>query len=63
MLANVEQGAREIHLLGQNVNAYRGEIDDGDTSDLADLIRVIAEIPKSNEFALQRVILSSSLTH
>jgi radical SAM methylthiotransferase, MiaB/RimO family len=44
VLANVEQGAREIHLLGQNVNAYRGETDDGDTADLADLIRVIAEI-------------------
>ena len=46
VLANVEQGAREIHLLGQNVNAYRGETDDGDTADLADLIRVIAEIPE-----------------
>jgi 2-methylthioadenine synthetase len=44
VLANVEQGAREIHLLGQNVNAYRGETDDGDTADLAELIRVIAEI-------------------
>lgn len=44
VLANVEQGAREIHLLGQNVNAYRGETDDGETADLADLIRVIAEI-------------------
>ena len=44
VLANVEQGAREIHLLGQNVNAYRGETDDGDTADLADLIRIIAEI-------------------
>ncbi len=46
VLANVEQGAREIHLLGQNVNAYRGEADDSDIADLADLIRVIAEIPE-----------------
>jgi tRNA-2-methylthio-N6-dimethylallyladenosine synthase len=44
VLANVEQGAREIHLLGQNVNSYRGETDDGDIADLADLIRIIAEI-------------------
>lgn len=46
VLANVEQGAREIHLLGQNVNAYRGESDDGSIADLADLIRIIAEIPE-----------------
>lgn len=46
VLANVEQGAREIHLLGQNVNAYRGESDDGSTADLADLIRIIAELPE-----------------
>ncbi len=46
VLANVDQGAREIHFLGQNVNAYRGETDDGDTVDLADLIRIIAEVPE-----------------
>ncbi|CAI8278040.1 MAG: tRNA (N6-isopentenyl adenosine(37)-C2)-methylthiotransferase MiaB [Litorivicinaceae bacterium] len=46
VLANVEQGAREIHLLGQNVNAYRGETDIEDTADLADLIHIIAEIPE-----------------
>jgi len=46
VVANVEQGAREIHLLGQNVNAYRGESEDGSTADLADLIRIIAEIPE-----------------
>lgn len=44
VLANVEQGAREIHLLGQNVNAYRGETEGGEIADLADLIRIIAEI-------------------
>lgn len=46
ILANVEQGAREIHLLGQNVNAYRGNSDEDDIIDLADLIRVIADIPE-----------------
>ena len=44
ILANVDQGAREIHLLGQNVNAYRGEAEGDDIADLADLIRIIAEI-------------------
>ncbi len=39
-----EQGVREIHLLGQNVNAYRGATHDGDTADLAELIRSVAAI-------------------
>ncbi|RDI28298.1 tRNA-i(6)A37 thiotransferase enzyme MiaB [Pseudacidovorax intermedius] len=41
-----EQGVREVTLLGQNVNAYRGRM--GDTSEIADfatLIEYIAEIP------------------
>jgi tRNA-2-methylthio-N6-dimethylallyladenosine synthase len=39
------QGVREIHLLGQNVNAYRGPIGDGDdVADLATLIRAIATL-------------------
>ena len=38
------QGVREIHLLGQNVNAYRGATVDGDEADLALLIRAIAQI-------------------
>ncbi|MGO1540501.1 MAG: tRNA (N6-isopentenyl adenosine(37)-C2)-methylthiotransferase MiaB [Luteimonas sp.] len=40
------QGVREVNLLGQNVNAYRGPMDagDGDTADLGLLIRTIAEI-------------------
>ena len=46
VLANVDQGAREIHLLGQNVNAYRGEAEGDDIADLADLIRIVAEIPE-----------------
>ena len=40
------QGVREVNLLGQNVNAYRGPIagTEGDIADLALLIRAIAEI-------------------
>lgn len=44
--ALVAQGVREVTLLGQNVNAYRGGMDDGDTADLAFLIEAIAAIPE-----------------
>jgi tRNA-2-methylthio-N6-dimethylallyladenosine synthase len=37
------QGVREVHLLGQNVNAYRGPMDDGTLCDLATLIYCVAE--------------------
>jgi tRNA-2-methylthio-N6-dimethylallyladenosine synthase len=40
----VVQGAREITLLGQNVNAYRGPMADGTICDLATLVRHIARI-------------------
>jgi tRNA-2-methylthio-N6-dimethylallyladenosine synthase len=38
------QGVREVNLLGQNVNAYRGLMDDGDYCDLALLIHYVAAI-------------------
>ena len=38
------QGVREINLLGQNVNAYRGSMTDGDIADLALLIEHVAAI-------------------
>lgn len=40
-----DQGVREIHLLGQNVNAYRGHNEEGDEMDLADVIHATAQIP------------------
>jgi tRNA-2-methylthio-N6-dimethylallyladenosine synthase len=39
-----EQGVREVTLLGQNVNAYRGPMYDGGIDDLGLLIHAIAEI-------------------
>ncbi|MDT8407115.1 MAG: tRNA (N6-isopentenyl adenosine(37)-C2)-methylthiotransferase MiaB [Methylococcales bacterium] len=39
-----EQGVREITLLGQNVNAYRGALIDGDSADLALLLHHVAAI-------------------
>lgn len=38
------QGVREITLLGQNVNAYRGSMHDGHLADLALLLRYLSEI-------------------
>jgi len=38
------QGVREVNLLGQNVNAYRGESHDGSVVDLAELITLVAKI-------------------
>ncbi|PVV09090.1 MAG: tRNA (N6-isopentenyl adenosine(37)-C2)-methylthiotransferase MiaB, partial [gamma proteobacterium symbiont of Ctena orbiculata] len=38
------QGVREINLLGQNVNAYRGEMADGEEADLALLIEYVAAV-------------------
>jgi len=39
-----QQGVREIHLLGQNVNAYRGETADGSICDMAELVHYVSHI-------------------
>ncbi|HZV99615.1 MAG TPA: tRNA (N6-isopentenyl adenosine(37)-C2)-methylthiotransferase MiaB [Methylophilaceae bacterium] len=50
-----DQGVKEITLLGQNVNAYRGTTKEGDAADLALLIEYIAEIP-----AIERIRFTTS---
>ena len=40
-----DQGVKEITLLGQNVNAYRAEMQGGEIADLALLIEYLAEMP------------------
>ncbi len=40
-----QQGVKEITLLGQNVNAWRGLMDDGSTADLAFLLEIAADVP------------------
>ncbi|MFC0118931.1 tRNA (N6-isopentenyl adenosine(37)-C2)-methylthiotransferase MiaB [Pseudoalteromonas xiamenensis] len=39
-----EQGVREVNLLGQNVNAYRGDTHDGEICHFSDLLRYVAAI-------------------
>ncbi len=39
-----QQGVREINLLGQNVNAYRGITHDGDSADLSLLMNYVASV-------------------
>jgi tRNA-2-methylthio-N6-dimethylallyladenosine synthase len=49
------QGVSEITLLGQNVNAYRGGLDDGGHADLAALIYHVAAVP-----GVQRIRFTTS---
>lgn len=42
--ALAQQGVREVNLLGQNVNAYRGEMPDGSICDFAELIPFVADM-------------------
>ncbi len=49
------QGVREVTLLGQNVNAYRGETATGDIADFAMLLEYVAEIP-----GIERIRYTSS---
>lgn len=44
IISLAEQGVREVNLLGQNVNAYRGDNGAGDIVDLAELISYVAAI-------------------
>ena len=43
VVALAAKGVREINFLGQNVNAYRGDLD-GETADLAELIHYAANV-------------------
>jgi len=54
----VEQGVREITLLGQNVNAYHGEGPDGRTWSLAKLLRHLSSIEQ-----LERLRYTTSHPH
>jgi len=40
-----DQGVKEVTLLGQNVNAYRGRMAGGDSADFALLLEYVAEVP------------------
>ncbi|MFP5382221.1 MAG: tRNA (N6-isopentenyl adenosine(37)-C2)-methylthiotransferase MiaB [Gammaproteobacteria bacterium] len=40
-----ERGVKEVTLLGQNVNAYQGALDEGGTADFAYLLEMVHELP------------------
>ena len=51
----VARGVKEVNLLGQNVNAWQGELDDGSIGDFAFLLEMIHELP-----GLQRIRYTTS---
>ena len=51
----ITKGVSEITLLGQNVNAYRGLMDNGDVADFATLIEYVSEISE-----IKRIRFSTS---
>lgn len=50
-----DRGVKEVTLLGQNVNAYRGKMDKGEIADFALLVEYVAAIP-----GLERIRYTSS---
>lgn len=44
------QGVKEIVLLGQNVNAYLGQMENGEVADLALLLEYVHEVPGVERF-------------
>jgi tRNA-2-methylthio-N6-dimethylallyladenosine synthase len=51
----VARGVKEVNLLGQNVNAWQGALDDGSIGDFAFLLEMVHEIP-----GLQRIRFTTS---
>jgi len=51
----VARGVKEVNLLGQNVNAWQGELDDGSIGDFAFLLEMVHELP-----GLQRIRYTTS---
>jgi tRNA-2-methylthio-N6-dimethylallyladenosine synthase len=49
------QGVKEVTLLGQNVNAYRGTMAEGEIADFALLLELVAEIPRHRAPALHHL--------
>jgi tRNA-2-methylthio-N6-dimethylallyladenosine synthase len=50
-----DRGVREVTLLGQNVNAYRGKMENGEITDFAHLLDYVAAMP-----GLERIRYTSS---